>query len=241
MSPRPLRALLPLPVLPRLRGVCVHPAEGRVLHMPTLSPPCRQEKPRQWPWGGGESHGGSCSPPRPRAPRFLPFEAPFLSPHKDQRSHLMMALPPVRPSDCSVVLCKAALPVTSSLMYTHIGLASHGCSRHSLQDEGERHGLPGTPRTGAPRRRRPELWTHGPRRLPLASRRRAQGGHRAAGPAAPAASWTSRRSSSTVPGPQRGEPQGAVTWAFAWGNPPARSLVPAGPAPAQGTKPLSGP
>lgn len=24
----------------------------------------------------------------------------------------MMALPPVRPSDCSVVLCKAALPVT---------------------------------------------------------------------------------------------------------------------------------
>lgn len=47
-------------------------------------------------------------------------------------ANLMMALPPVRPRDSSVVLCKAALPVTSSLMYTQTGLASHGCSRHAL-------------------------------------------------------------------------------------------------------------
>lgn len=38
-------------------------------------------------------------------------------------ANLMVALPPVRPSDCRVVLCKAALPVTSSRMYTQTGLA----------------------------------------------------------------------------------------------------------------------
>lgn len=45
---------------------------------------------------------GTCAPPSVSTfPIFFPL-----------RAHLMMALPPVRPSDCSVVLCKAALPVT---------------------------------------------------------------------------------------------------------------------------------
>lgn len=44
---------------------------------------------------------------------FLSLEnAVFFIKPDSETPHLMMALPPVRPSDCSVVLCKAALPVT---------------------------------------------------------------------------------------------------------------------------------
>ena len=49
----------------------------------------------------------------PRVSCFLSLETTvFFTKPDSETPHLMMALPPVRPSDCSVVLCKAAPPVT---------------------------------------------------------------------------------------------------------------------------------
>ena len=77
-------------------GSPCQPCQRQIPHL-TLCP--RVPSP---PGCGREKHVSCC----------LSCETPVFYTRLKDTPHLMIALPPVRPSDCSVVLCKAALPVT---------------------------------------------------------------------------------------------------------------------------------
>lgn len=105
-TPQPFPTRLSSRGKKRAWGRHASPAEGR--SPPPDAAPHGAQPPqtagRRSNWQGSGLPHVSC---------FLSLEtAVFFTKPDSETPHLMMALPPVRPSDCSVVLCKAALPVT---------------------------------------------------------------------------------------------------------------------------------